>query len=228
MDLVPGYAGSKNMPNLYIADNQKVYNSICGHDCPVPGVDCSVLLQLRVDTSDLPDLRKREYFYIRSMNVQKFKAGIELIGINPFVSVPAKILKEIFSQAGKDRGHIPVRGSVNRKSYKQTLVKYSGEWRLYINTTMLKDSPKRIGEIIAVTIRHDPEDRTIQPHPGFAAALNANKKAKKAFDALPPSRKKEIVRYISALKAPESVNKNILRAIGFLTGDNRFVGRDKP
>ncbi|MGZ3821562.1 MAG: hypothetical protein ACXVB6_13275, partial [Mucilaginibacter sp.] len=50
--------------------------------------------------------------------------------------------------SGKDKGHIPVCGSVNRKPYKQTLVKYKGEWRFYINSTMLKDSPRRIGEMI--------------------------------------------------------------------------------
>src|ERR1700751_6169830 len=111
--------------------------------------------------------------------MQQFKARIEIIGINPFVFVPGKILKEIFRLSGKDKGQIPVRGSVNRKSYKQTLVKYSGEWRLYINTTMLKDSPKRIGEVIAVTIEHDPEDRTAAPHPAFEKALHANKEAKK-------------------------------------------------
>jgi hypothetical protein len=151
------------------------------------------------------------------MKLHKFKAQIEIIGINPFVFVPAKILKEIFRQSGKDKGHIPVRGSVNRKSYKQTLVKYSGEWRLYINTTMLKDSPKQIGKIIEVTIQHDPEDRTIQPHPALVKALNENKEAKKVFDNLPPSRQKEIVRYIAALKTSESITKNIQRAISFLT-----------
>src|ERR1700742_2185103 len=115
------------------------------------------------------------------MNVskaQKFKARIEIIGINPFVFVPAKILAEIFKQSGKDKGQIPVRGSVNRKAYKQTLVRYSGDWRLYINTTMLKDSPKRIGEVIDVTIRHDPSDRTFEMPPAFAAALAENKEAR--------------------------------------------------
>ena len=161
------------------------------------------------------------------MKLQKFKARIAIIGINPFVFVPEKVLKEIFRQAGKDRGHIPVCGLVNRKPYKQTLVKYSGNWRFYINTTMLKDSPKRIGEIIEITIRFDPEDRTIPIHPEFAKVLTENKEAKKAFDSLSPSRQKEIVRYISALKTPESVRKNIQRAIGFLMGSNGFVGRDK-
>ena len=164
----------------------------------------------------------------RSMEAQKFKARVELIGINPFVYVPGKILKEIFRQSGKDKGHIAVCGSVNGKAYKQTLVKYSGDWRLYINMTMLKNSPKRLGEMIDITIQHDPADRMIQPHPAFAKALHENKEAKKVFDGLPPSRKKEILRYIAALKTPESLSKNIQRALGFLKGDNRFVGRDKP
>jgi hypothetical protein len=162
------------------------------------------------------------------MKAEKFKARIEIIGINPFVFVPEKILLEIFRQAGKEKGHIPVCGSVNNKTFKQTLVRYRGDWRFYINTTMLKDSPKRIGEIVEVHIRYDPADRTIEPHPDFARALKENKEARKTFDSLPASRQKEIIRYISALKTPESVKKNIDRAIGFLTGSGRFVGRDKP
>ncbi len=67
-----------------------------------------------------------------------FIAEIEIIGINPFVFVPKHILQKIFTKAGKQKGHIPVNGTRNDKTYKQTLVKYSGEWRLYINTVMLK------------------------------------------------------------------------------------------
>jgi len=162
------------------------------------------------------------------MKLHKFKAGIELIGINPFVFVPDEILLEVFLQSGKEKGHIPVCGSVNRMPYKQTLVKYKGEWRLYINTTMLKDSPRRIGEVISVTIRHDPAERTILPHPDLMRALKRNRGAKKVFDSLSPSLQKEIVRYIAALKTPESVSRNVERAIGFLTGNNTFIGRDKP
>jgi hypothetical protein len=142
--------------------------------------------------------------------------------------VPENILLDIFNQSGKNKGHIPVRGSLKRKSYKQTLVRYQGAWRLYIITTILKDSPKRVGEEIEITIQHDRRDRTIHPHPEFTKELLKNKEAKKTFDSLPASRKKEIVRYISSLKKPESIEKNIQRAIGFLTGGNRFVGREKP
>ena len=121
-----------------------------------------------------------------------------------------------------------MRGTINGKQYQQTLVKYSGEWRLYINLKMLKNSPKRIGEIIEVEIDIDPSDRTIEPHPGLIKALAGNEEAKNVFEGLSPSKQKEIVRYISNLKTEESINRNVARAINFLLGKERFVGRDKP
>ena len=96
--------------------------------------------------------------------MNSFTARIALIGINPFVFVPQEILNHLFKKAGKDKGKIPVKGTVNQLPYRQTLLKYSGEWRLYINMEMLKNSPKRIGETIAVTIEFDSSDRSIKPH----------------------------------------------------------------
>jgi hypothetical protein len=85
----------------------------------------------------------------------RFKAKIEKIGINPFVFVPASILQKIFLDAQKDKGSIPIKGTLNNKAYRQTLVKYKGAWRLYINTMMLENSPKRIGEVIEMTVGFD-------------------------------------------------------------------------
>jgi hypothetical protein len=160
--------------------------------------------------------------------VQKFKAIVEIIGINPFVFVPQQWLEKIFLDAKKGKGPIPVCGTINGKKYTQTLVKYSGEWRLYINNIMLPNSPKRIGETIEVTIKFDPTERALIPHPRLATALNKHKNAKKIFDSLPPSRQKEIIRYISQLKTNESIEMNVQKAIGFLLQKNKFIGRDKP
>lgn len=160
--------------------------------------------------------------------METFQAKLEIIVGNPFVFVPPPILNNIFQQAGKNKGAIPVRGSVNRKPYQQTLVKYSGDWRLYINTVMLKNSPRRIGEVIEVDIEFDPSDRSIKPHPSLIKALEENPEAKAVFDSLSPSRQKEIVRYISNLKSEKSVERNVARAINFLLGKERFIGRDKP
>lgn len=158
----------------------------------------------------------------------KFEAPLKIIGINPYVSLPREVLENIFVQAGREKGFIPVTGSINRKKFKQTLVKYAGRWRLYINTSMLKGSPKRIGETISISIRYDSSDRTVETPATLAQALNGNPAAKAVFEKLPPSRKKEISRYIANLKTPESMSRNIEKAIAFLTGKGRFVGRANP
>ena len=160
--------------------------------------------------------------------MNSFKAKIEIIGVNPFVFLPARRLKAIFIQAGKDKGPIPVRGTIDGHPYIQTLVKYSGAWRLYINGPMLKDAKKQVGDTTTLTIEFDTEERVISIHPKFESALQYNPKAKEVFDKLSPSRQKEIIRYISQLKTEASVDTNVSRAIDFLCGKERFVGRDKP
>lgn len=157
-----------------------------------------------------------------------FSATIEIIGINPFVYVPEEILKHIFEKAGKSKGPIPVKGTINSILYTQTLMKFRGEWRLYINTKMLKNSPKRIGEQIEISIAYNPEKREIPIHPKLLQALNENTVANSVFQNLRPSLQKEIIRYIAHLKTEESIDKNVSKAIAFLLGKGKFVGREKP
>ena len=157
-----------------------------------------------------------------------FEAELEIIGINPFVSVPEAALEAIFAAAGARKGPIPIRGEINGAAYQQSLVRYAGAWRLYVNTTMLINSPRRIGERVHVCVAHDPVGRALPTSPAFERALAANGAAKAVFDALPHGRRREIVRYIAALKSPASVERNVARAIAFLTGKDRFIGRDRP
>ena len=154
--------------------------------------------------------------------------AIDIIGINPYVLLPDAHLRKLFAQAGKDKGPIPLRGTLDGHAFLQTLVRYAGYWRLYLNGPMLKAAKKGVGDRVSVRIAFDPVERTIPVHPALAAALKANPAAAKVLDALPPSRRKEIVRYINHLKSEEAVKRNVERAIGFLVGKVRFVGRGKP
>lgn len=65
-------------------------------------------------------------------------------------------------------------------------------------------------------------------HSKLIKALEENGEAKKIFDNLRPSLQLEIARYLSFLKTEESVDKNVVKAINFLPGKQRFIGRDKP
>ena len=165
---------------------------------------------------------------MKKPTVYKFDAVIDIIGINPYVFVPDDILNVIFEQAGKTKGPIAIKGTVNENPYTQTLLRYQGAWRLYINMLMLKDSPKRIGETVSITISYDPSPPTVAIPSAFIKALEKDKAATAVYETLPPSLQKEITRYLSNLKTEESLNKNILRALNFLKGKERFIGRDKP
>ena len=158
--------------------------------------------------------------------MKSFSAKIFIIGINPYVLLPEAVLGSLFKQAGKEKGAIPVRGTLNGNAFTQTLVKYSGKWRLYLNTPMRKAAGIDVGDIAKVKIEYDPEPRVIPMHPKLQQALAKNKKAKSAFEKLTPSRQKEILRYISFLKNEESVIVNVERAIQNLSGKGGFGGRE--
>ncbi|MBL1220726.1 YdeI/OmpD-associated family protein [Chryseobacterium sp. L7] len=159
------------------------------------------------------------------MKNNSFTAVLDIIGINPFVFVPEEILAEIFREAGKDKSPIPVKGTVNGKEFKQNLMKYLGEWRLYVNLIMLKNSPKRIGETLEISIEYDDSDRSISIHPKLDEAIKSSPVAVSNFENLIPSRRHELIRYINNLKTEASIDRNIEKIIRHLHGETDFFGK---
>ncbi|MCH5717108.1 YdeI/OmpD-associated family protein [Niabella hibiscisoli] len=94
---------------------------------------------------------------------------------------------------------------------------------------MLANSPQRIGEKLKVTIAcNHATPPEIKVPEVFEQALKKDKEAKVVYEQLAPYLRKEINRYLSGLKTQESISKNTIRAINFLKGKERFIGRDKP
>lgn len=150
--------------------------------------------------------------------MEAFTAEVLIIGINPYVGVPEDVLNALFEQAGKSKGPIPVRGTLNGKRFLQTLVKYQGAWRLYLNTPMRQESGIDVGDDATVEIEFDSEPRIVPINPKFAHALSKNREARAAFEKLAPSRQKEILRYLNSMKTEESLVRNIEKVIQYLLG----------
>lgn len=157
-----------------------------------------------------------------------FSGKIYKIGINPYVLLPVAVLKEIFKEAGRDKGPVPVKGTVNHHPFTQTLVRYSGKWRLYINMPMLKGAGTAVGDTVNISVSFDAAERITPMHPKLKLALQKNKEAYAVFKQLPAYLQKEIMRYINNLKSEVSVDTNVKKAILFLHGRQRFIGRNKP
>jgi len=157
----------------------------------------------------------------------QFRATIQIIGINPYVSVPEEILNQIFVQADRSKSPIAIHGLINERNFTQSLVKYKGHWRLYVNHLMLRNSPKHVGEQVTLSIAFNHSPPQFPPPELFKNTLQQNLKAKMVFDNLPPYLQKEINRYLSSLKSQTSLEKNVTKAIQFLLGNGPFIGRRK-
>jgi hypothetical protein len=93
---------------------------------------------------------------------------------------------------------------------------------------MRQTAGKEEGETVQITIAYDPSIKEPPVNERFHSRLRSNRQALEIFNTLPPSRQKEIVRYINALKTDAAIERNITRSINFLLGSDRFIGRDKP
>jgi hypothetical protein len=151
--------------------------------------------------------------------MKSFSAKISKIGINPYVGVPENALDSLFKQSGKTRGPIPVCGTLNGKKFKQTLVKYQGAWRLYINGSMREAAAIDVGDQAHVKLEFDPLPRIEEMHPKLVHAFARNKAAKTAFEKLVPSRRKEILRYLNAMKTESSLERNVEKIVQYLLGE---------
>ena len=149
----------------------------------------------------------------------RFSGAIYKIGINPVIDPPEDVMESVFAQAGMSKGPIPVRGEMNGTEFIQTLVKFRGAWRLYVNGPMLKNSGLVVGDHADVEIEFDPRARDVPIPTALAEALENDTPAAKAFYALSPSRRKEIFRYISSLKSTDAVAKNVERILRHLHGE---------
>jgi len=148
----------------------------------------------------------------------RFTARIQKIGVNPYVRVPRRVLADLLRASGKSKGPVPVRGRLNGHDFTQTVVKYAGLWRLYLNTAMRKAADIDVGDEAVVDIRFDPRPRAVAMHSGLAAALAKDPSAQAAFEALTPSHRQEVLRYLHSLKNRDTVERNVDRVIGHLVG----------
>ncbi len=149
----------------------------------------------------------------------RFSGAIYKIGINPVIDPTDDVLDSIFAHVGRSKGPIPVRGKLNGADFIQTLVKFRGAWRLYINGPMMKDSKLKIGDIATIEIEFDPRPREVPMPAALDAALRKHPESRAAFNRLAPSRRKEIVRYIGSLKSADAIAKNVDRILRHLLGE---------
>ena len=159
-----------------------------------------------------------------------FSSKIRIMGSNPYVRVSARqaaILKPGWKKP------LPVLVQVNGMPDTPWRINMmpvgDGSFYLYLHGNVRKASRTKVGDMVKVAVSFDSEYRNgpMRKMPAwFSSALKKNPTARKNWELLIPSRKKEILRYLSALKSEEARERNLKRALEALSGSPlRFMAR---
>jgi len=160
----------------------------------------------------------------------KFKARIEITNGNPFVFVDAARARAL-RPAWKKPMPVLVRidGEPDPPWRINLMPIGDGRFYLYLHGEVRKASGTKVGDLVQVELRFDAAYRNGPLHSmpsWFAGPLEKNLKAKAAFEALIPSRRKEILRYFAGLKSDEARARNLKQALQVLSGKpGRFMAR---
>ncbi len=165
------------------------------------------------------------------MSSIQFAAVIKLRFDNPY------ILLSKARHAALNRGwnrHIPVLVQLNGNPtppWKINMMPIGGgRFYLYLHNDIRKPTGTAVGDRVEVTLWFDEAYKggPLQEIPGYITdVLRKNAVAQANWYALPPSRKKEVVRYFSGLKSAEAIQDNLKRLLHVLSGaSERFLARD--
>lgn len=159
-----------------------------------------------------------------------FTAVIRIRGINPYILVNAARAEAV--QAGW-RKPLPVRVRINGAPLKAWRINMmpagDGRFYLYLHARIREASGTKVGDKVEAELAFDASYRNgpMQPMPSwFRTSLTGNAKAREAWKALPPSRKKEMIRYLSRLQSEAARARNLEKALRVLSGEKaRFMAR---
>ena len=164
------------------------------------------------------------------MRTLRFRDSVRIRGINPYIAISA-------SQAAALkpgwRKPLPVLLRINGKPADACRTNMmpagDGDFHLYLNGRVRSEAGVRVGDVVQVELEFDGTYRNGPQHPTpawFKRALKQNRVARTNWDALSPSRKKEVLRYFAGLKSAEAQARNLQKTMRVLSGETgRFMAR---
>jgi hypothetical protein len=115
------------------------------------------------------------------------------------------------------KARVSIKGTINGFAIQSSLFPNGdGTHMLMVNKAMQQGAKAAAGDTVRVVLEQDTTPRTVAVPKDLQTALNKNKTAKKRFENLPPSHKKEYVRHIDEAKKEETRQRRIEKSIAKL------------
>lgn len=109
-----------------------------------------------------------------------------------------------------------VRVTIGDYTYRSTVATMGGEFMLPVNAAVRKGAGVAAGDEVDVEIELDTEPREVTLASDFAAALDRDGEARRYFDGLSYSHKRQYVTWIEEAKKAETRERRIAQAVSRL------------
>lgn len=148
---------------------------------------------------------------------RSFTARIYMDRMNAVIDVPPEVTDPMV----KVKGYIRAKGTINGTPFAKNMVPVrNAPYRLHVDLMMLKAAKVAVGATAKFNVEQDttPAHGPVPSMPKpLKEALRENK-LENTFMTLSPSRRKEIMRYLTSLKSEETRTKHIVRLMAMLKG----------
>jgi len=134
------------------------------------------------------------------MSIKKFKGLLHGTSQNgAYVFVPFDVKKEYGTN-----GQVKIKATIDGEPYRGSIANMGEGHILIVLKSIRQKIGKQAGDIVAVTLEEDKEERTIELHPQFEKLLNENPKEKKFYNSLSFTNRKEYSKWIMDAKRDET------------------------
>jgi hypothetical protein len=114
------------------------------------------------------------------------------------------------------RARVPVAGTINGFPFRSSFSPMGGKYMLCVNKEMQAGANVKPGDHAHFVLQRDDQPRTVTIPPALKKALAANPAAKRVFDQLSYSHKKEYAVWIAGAKQAETVQRRLGKLIPML------------
>lgn len=136
-----------------------------------------------------------------------------------FVEVPPDILAALGA-----RKRPAVRVLINGVELRTTIAVYGGQSYIGVRRDIREAAEVAPGEAIEVSVELDDQPRTVELPDDLAAALDAEPEARRIFEGLSFTNRKEYVEWVKAAKRPATRQKRVTEAPNLLKNGQRTPG----
>lgn len=110
----------------------------------------------------------------------------------------------------------PVVATVAGVTWRTTVSVYGGRYFVGMRKDLRSQAGVDPGDEVSVTLESDDAPRTVDGPPDLARALSRSREAKKAFDALSFTHRKEYVRWVDEAKKDDTRQRRVHKTIEML------------